>query len=196
VQQAEDKAYLTANFQGPQQTKKRQQWAAQVAKANNQSQQSQQVSMSWSKRGIRELSFEPKNEWEIVEDFSKQGFEKLKPLTPEFVSCEVEAGKLFAFDNAWTKVKMLKFKKIPQFKGLVPNEATTRDSIIQQLAQDGKANIFATDIAAAALMTSSKAAFSWDLVIKKFEGLLFIDKRDDENILDWQTVSETAGVEF
>lgn len=34
VQQAEDRDYLKANFQGPQQTKKRQQWAAQVARAN------------------------------------------------------------------------------------------------------------------------------------------------------------------
>lgn len=45
-------------------------------------------------------------------------------------------------------------------------------------------------------MTSSKAMFSWDLVIKKFEGLLFIDQRDEENVLDWHTVSETASVEF
>lgn len=34
VQQAEDKAYIQSNFQGPQQTKKKQQWAAQVARAN------------------------------------------------------------------------------------------------------------------------------------------------------------------
>lgn len=35
VQQVEDRAYLQANFQGPQQTKKKQQWAAQVARANH-----------------------------------------------------------------------------------------------------------------------------------------------------------------
>jgi hypothetical protein len=40
-------------------------------------------------------------------------------------------------------------------------------------------------LAAAALMTSSKAQYSWDLIIKKYAGLLFIDKRDEENILDW-----------
>jgi hypothetical protein len=34
-------------------------------------------------------------------------------------------------------------------------------------------------------MTSSKAQYPWDLVIKKFENIVFIDKRDEENMLDW-----------
>ena len=80
---------------------------------------------------------------------------------------------------------MQKSKKIPKFKGQVPNEKTTRDPIIQRLALEGKAQIFATDIAAAALMTSTKACYPWDLVIKKCHGFLFIDKREEENMLDW-----------
>lgn len=91
---------------------------------------------------------------------------------------------------------MAKAKKLPQFKGLVPSEITTRDPIIQRLAQEEKAQIFATDLAAAALMTSSKAGYSWDLIIKKWGDIIFIDKRDEENMLDWQTVSETANVEY
>lgn len=78
----------------------------------------------------------------------------------------------------------------------MPAEITVRDEVIQRLASEGKATIFATDLAAAALMTSSKANYPWDLIIKKFEGLMFIDKRDEENMLDWQTVSETAQIEF
>jgi len=34
-------------------------------------------------------------------------------------------------------------------------------------------------------MCSSKATYSWDLVIKKFQHMLFIDKREEENMLDW-----------
>lgn len=41
-------------------------------------------------------------------------------------------------------------------------------------------------------MTSSKANFSWDLVFKKFGKMVFIDKREEENILDHQTVAETC----
>ena len=56
----------------------------------------------------------------------------------------------------------------------------------------GKAQVFITDTAAAAIMCSSKAVYSWDLIIKKQGNMLFIDKREEENMLDWQTVSETA----
>lgn len=49
-----------------------------------------------------------------------------------------------------------------------------------------------TDVAAAAVMSASKAVFSWDLVFKKFANFVFIEKREEENMLDWQTVSETA----
>jgi translation initiation factor 3 subunit D len=120
----------------------------------------------------------------------------LPNLNPGDCGTEITAGKLFAFDREWERVRMAKAKKLPQFKGLVPNEITTRDPIIQRLAQEEKAQIFATDLAAAALMTSSKAGYSWDLIIKKWGDIVFIDKRDEENMLDCQTVSETANVEY
>lgn len=47
IQQQEDKAYFQNNFQGPQQTKKKQQWAAQVARVNNTGQNTAQVNQSW-----------------------------------------------------------------------------------------------------------------------------------------------------
>jgi hypothetical protein len=60
------------------------------------------------------------------------------------------------------------------------------------LASEGKANIFTSDVAVSALMTSNKAMFSWDLVVKKFANMIFIDKRDEENMLDWETIAETS----
>lgn len=41
-------------------------------------------------------------------------------------------------------------------------------------------------------MTAPKSLYSWDVVIKKFGAKLFIDKRDDPNILDNLTVNETS----
>lgn len=75
-------------------------------------------------------------------------------------------------------------------------ESTFNDKIILRLAEEEKANIFATDVAVSALMTSLQANYPWDVIIKKFEGLLFIDKRDEENMLDWQTVSETSELAY
>jgi translation initiation factor 3 subunit D len=127
---------------------------------------------------MREPSYEVKTEWEIVEDFTKQRFDKLPGLIPGKLGCKVSAGKLPAHDSKWDKVSIKHGKKLPAFEGTVPNEMTYHDPIIQELANEGEISIFGTDLAVAALMTSSKAQYPWDLVIKKAEGFLFIDKRD------------------
>ena len=79
-----------------------------------------------------------------------------------------------------------------RFDGEVGSDQVLTDPIIMRLAKEGIAQVFMTDVAAAAIMCAGKAVFSWDLVFKKFDNLIFIEKRDDENMLDWQTVSETA----
>lgn len=64
-----------------------------------------------------------------------------------------------------------------------------------------KANVYMTDKAAAAIMCSSKAVWSWDLEFKKqnfgkLGTVLFVDKRDEENMMDFENVSETALHDF
>jgi hypothetical protein len=41
-------------------------------------------------------------------------------------------------------------------------------------------------------MTAPKSLYSWDVVIKKYQDKLFIDKRDEHNMLDNLTVNETS----
>jgi translation initiation factor 3 subunit D len=41
-------------------------------------------------------------------------------------------------------------------------------------------------------MTAPKSLYSWDIIIKKYQDILFIDKRSEENILDLLTVNETS----
>jgi translation initiation factor 3 subunit D len=66
------------------------------------------------------------------------------------------------------------------------------DPIIKKLAQENKAQIFATETAVAAIMTAPKSLYSWDVVIKKYLDKVFIDKRDETNMLDQLTVNETS----
>jgi len=54
--------------------------------------------------------------------------------------------------------------------------------------------VFATDIAVAAIMSAPKSLYSWDVAIKKYQDKLFIDKRDEENMLDLLTVNETSSL--
>lgn len=41
-------------------------------------------------------------------------------------------------------------------------------------------------------MTAPKSLYSWDVIIRKYQDKVFIDKRDDENMLDMLTVNETS----
>jgi hypothetical protein len=41
-------------------------------------------------------------------------------------------------------------------------------------------------------MTAPKSLYSWDVIIRKFQDKLFIDKRDEPNMLDQLTVNETS----
>ena len=56
------------------------------------------------------------------------------------------------------------------------------DEYIQEIARENQANVFISDEVAAAIMCSTRASYSWDLQIKKFQNLLFIDKRADEGV--------------
>jgi translation initiation factor 3 subunit D len=60
------------------------------------------------------------------------------------------------------------------------------------LAKDNEADIFATDLAVSAIMAAPKSHYSWDVKIKKIGGKVFIDKREDTNILDFLTLNETS----
>lgn len=69
---------------------------------------------------------------------------------------------------------------------------TLSDPIFQRLAKENKAEIFATETAVAAIMTAPKSLYSWDVIIKKYQDKLFIDKREEPNMLDYLTVNETS----
>lgn len=90
--------------------------------------------MQWQRRGMREPSFEVKTEWEIVEDFTKQRFDKLQSVIPGQLGCKVSAGKLPAADSNWEKVRITRTKKLPTFEGTVPNEMTYHDPVMIEMA--------------------------------------------------------------
>ncbi|VDN27881.1 unnamed protein product [Cylicostephanus goldi] len=76
------------------------------------------------------------------------------------------------------------------------NVTTTEDPVIEELAQQGIGNVFATDIILATLMTAPRSVYSWDIVAHRVGDKLFLDKRDTggiSNPVDALTVSETSG---
>ena len=60
------------------------------------------------------------------------------------------------------------------------------------MAKDNKADIFASETAVAAIMTANKSIYSWDVKITTFQNKIFIDTREEPNMLDRQTINETS----
>ena len=50
-----------------------------------------------------------------------------------------------------------------------------------ELMEAGEAEIFTTDVVVSVLMCSTKSNYSWDIEIKKADGIIIIDKRSDDD---------------
>lgn len=129
----------------------------------------------------------------MIIEFSKNQLEKLNPVTPTLLDSGLQCGDVFKYDQEIDKSRTYKPILLQRFEGPVfYTIPTLEDPIIRRLAQDNKADIFATELAVSAIMTAPKSLYSWDVVIKKYQDKLFIDKRDDANMLDYLTVNETS----
>jgi len=115
-----------------------------------------------------------------------------------------ECGEIFAYKQDWDKARAKKAKNLEAYDGKTFEETLFDDPIMVELIENDMADIFTTDIIAAALMCSQKSNYSFDVEIKKYGTKYFIDKRvedehdeetnitPEDNILDFDTVCETA----
>lgn len=103
-----------------------------------------------------------------------------------------KCGEIHAFNKEFDKSRTYKPYTLHPFTGQVFNNPTLEDPVIQRLAKENLADIFIAEVAAAAIMTAPKSMFSWDIIIRKHGDKVFIDKRDDPNMLDLLTVNETS----
>jgi translation initiation factor 3 subunit D len=55
---------------------------------------------------------------------------------------------------------------------------TTEDPVLQELAMKGTDQLYATDQVLTHLMTAPRTSQSWDIVVTKIAGKIFLDKRD------------------
>ena len=63
---------------------------------------------------------------------------------------------------------------------LIHTVTTTDDPVIRKLAKSHPdANVFATDTILATLMCCTRSIYSWDIVVQKIGGKIFLDKRDN-----------------
>jgi len=69
--------------------------------------------------------------------------------------------------------------------------AVLDDPVVKKLASEGKGNIFTTDLALAVLMAAPRSVVSWDILVQKTGGCLYLDVREGSSVYD-NNVNETA----
>lgn len=193
-QHAEDKVSMKQSHKGPTLSRKKLKWQQNTWRANHAG--NTQGHGNYQRRGIREHSYEIKPEWPTLVEFSKQRQDKLLNLTPGLLGEFTDAGQIHQFNMSFEKARVQRSIKIPKHQGSWEENSIIDDEIIQEIAGSGRAHVFITDEAAAAIMCSTRAVYSWDVQIKKFQNMLFIDKREEENMLRYQTVHETAQPDY
>ena len=63
-----------------------------------------------------------------------------------------------------------------------PNTGSKGDPILQELAGAGVGTVYATDTVMTALMCCTRAFYSFDVVMTKRDGKIWIDKRDESEL--------------
>lgn len=101
-------------------------------------------------------------------------------------------GFLYYYDRGYDKppVKGTE-RRLQALDRAAYNVTTSQDPVIQQLAKDDEATIFATSDILSMLMCCTRSVYSWDIVILKQGDKIFLDKRLD-NTIDMVTVNENA----
>ena len=101
-------------------------------------------------------------------------------------------GFLYYYDRIYDKppVKNTE-RKLNVVDRAAYNVSTSSDPIIQELAEKDDASIFVTDNILSMLMCSPRSVYSWDILITKNKGKIYLDKRDNSAI-DMISVNENA----
>jgi len=144
---------------------------------------------------VRQSSVKVQTDWKVVEQFDLKELTKLSAPPPKSTEDLLWCGHLEynddRFDKATTK-SPITLERVTDRQFFYVS--TTDDEVIEQLATEGKGNVFATDVILSHIMAAARSVYPWDIVIQRVgEGdnkTIFFDKREDQ--LDYLSVNETA----
>ena len=130
-------------------------------------------------------------DWELTDELDLIQLLKLQANPPKAEDLEW-CGHLDHYDEAYDKTTSRTAVPLKRVDNKIFYSVTTaEDPVLEKFAVEGIGDIFATDTILAQIMAAPRSIYSWDLVIQKTEGVIYIDKRDN-SVFDYLTVSETA----
>jgi translation initiation factor 3 subunit D len=130
-------------------------------------------------------------DWELIEEFDSAQLLKLVANPPK-VEDLLWCGHLDQYDDTFDKLTTKTARPLRLIENRIFYGVTTKeDPILERLAAEELGNIFATDVILSQLMAAPRSVYSWDIIIQKVNGLVFLDKREGSPS-DFLTVNETA----
>jgi translation initiation factor 3 subunit D len=140
----------------------------------------------------REASVTVKPDWLVVEEMDFPRLGKLSLPTVAEPTDLLQCGSLEFYDKIYDRVNVKNERPLQRIDRIFHTVTTTDDPVIRKLVKsEATANVFVTDAILATLMCASRSAYSWDIVVQKIGGKVFLDKRDNTEF-DLLTVSETS----
>lgn len=139
----------------------------------------------------RESSVEVGTEWVQLEELTSNALSKLsyKPVTSgeTITTC----GVLPYVDRTLDKITAKNPRPLRKSTTEYPRVTTTDDPVIRKIAAGGEGSVFATGAILALIMAVPRSVQSWDVIVQRIGGKLFLDKRDG-SMVDYVTVNETS----
>eukprot|EP00598_Pedospumella_elongata_P000025 CAMPEP_0185016672 /NCGR_PEP_ID=MMETSP1098-20130426/100494_1 /TAXON_ID=89044 /ORGANISM="Spumella elongata, Strain CCAP 955/1" /LENGTH=563 /DNA_ID=CAMNT_0027545891 /DNA_START=52 /DNA_END=1743 /DNA_ORIENTATION=- len=130
-------------------------------------------------------------DWDMIEEFDLAQLLKLAANIPKVQDLTV-AGHLDQYDENFDKLTTRTAKLLKRVENKFFCDVTTsEDPVLERLAVEQVGDVYATDAILAQLMAAPRSVYSWDIVIEKVQGIIFLDKRENSSF-DLLTVSETA----
>ena len=128
----------------------------------------------------RESSVTVKPDWIVLEEMEKTQLGKLSLPTVNEPEDLLNCGTLEYYDKSYDRVNVKNEKPLRRIDRIFHTVTTTDDPVIRKLAKSHPdANVFATDTILATLMCCTRSVYSWDIVVQKIGGKIFLDKRDN-----------------
>lgn len=130
-------------------------------------------------------------DWRLVDEFDLQQLTKLQANIPTAEDIRF-CGSLLEYDTNFDRMTSKSSKRLSRYDDREFFYVTTNaDPVIEELAMEKEATVFATDAILAHLMACTRSVLPWDIVVHKVNNMIFFDKRD-QSTFDFLTVNENA----
>jgi translation initiation factor 3 subunit D len=131
------------------------------------------------------------HDWDMVEEFDLSQLLKLAANPPTIEDLQW-CGFVDQYDDNYDKLTTRTSRGLRRCENKLFYDVTSSDDpILERYAIDGIGDVIATDSILAQLMAAPRSVYSWDIVVQKLNGIIFLDKREN-SAFDFLTVSETA----